>query len=87
MIFLPDMAIHRGVDDDSAAMLVSVVGVTNTLFRVGVGALVYFSPLNPVLLLAGASVTGATLLFLNPFYTTFPTLATFAGLFGMTFGK
>lgn len=84
VMFLPDMAIDRGVEKDPAAFLVSIVGISNVVGRVGVGALVYWLPVNPMLLLAAASASGALMAFLNPLYTTYPTLATFAAIFGMT---
>ena len=81
------MAIGRGISEDLAALMFSFMGITNTVGRVAVGAIVYKFPINPFLVLVVGCVIGGVLTGISFLYQTFATLAVYALLFGNVYGE
>lgn len=84
---LYDFALERGVPDRGAVVLVSIMGVANTLGRVLLGSVADFRWVNRIvffsfiMFLMGASCCFCT------FYSNFYVLAVFAAVFAMCVGK
>jgi len=83
-VFLIDAAVKQGVDKENAALLLSIIGITNTIGRVGSGMLSDLPQVNSLfmnnmcILLSGLSV--AVVPFCTSFYS-FVAVALFFGLF------
>ena len=86
-IFIKLMAEQLGISDHLSTLLISLMGVSNTVGRLIVGAIVYSCPVNPLLLLAGGCIVGGALTALSVFYVEFALLAIYSLIFGVVYGK
>ncbi len=87
-VYLPNMTFQRGIDNDSAAFIISLIGVSNTLGRVIVGAFVDLPWVSSLVVTNLSLIFSGVCLFAFPFctdYTSFVVVALLLGLFVSAF--
>lgn len=82
-VYSSDRAISLGVEPQSAAFLLSVIGITNTLGRILAGFLANLKHVSPLALHNAALIAGGCACILNMFCVTYPLLCLFAAFFGL----
>ncbi|XP_052265124.1 monocarboxylate transporter 14-like isoform X2 [Dreissena polymorpha] len=82
-VFLVDRAILLGVEQTRASLLLSVIGITNTIGRVLSGLLADRPWMNSLMLNNVSMLVAGVAMVLTPFCTTFPTLVLAALMFGL----
>lgn len=87
MTYIPDMVVSKGIPRYHAAMLISIIGVTNTVVRILAGFTVDFFHVRSIHLYLGALCLGAITNIALPWCNSFPLLATCAVGFGICMGK
>ncbi|KAL4220128.1 hypothetical protein ACF0H5_020539 [Mactra antiquata] len=85
-VYLPDTAIEAGVDDFKAALLISTIGITNTIGRVIFGYISDMSCVNRLLLYSTALVICGVATCFGPFLLTFELLMIYSVVFGVFSG-
>ena len=88
MYYLNDMALERGLDKDSAALLLVILGAATILTTIGFGKmLVEWPRLHPLVLLAvGQAAGGAATVPAALCYSSFSALSAYAACLGIVFG-
>ncbi|XP_076111026.1 monocarboxylate transporter 12-like isoform X3 [Mytilus galloprovincialis] len=86
MTYIPDMVVSKGIPRYHAAMLISIIGVTNTVVRILAGFTVDFFHVRSIHLYLGALCLGAITNIALPWCDSFPLLATCAVGFGICMG-
>lgn len=86
-MFLPDLAVSRGVSTMQAALLVSIVGGTNILGRLLAGWLANHRNIDSVLVFACALLLDGLSSALIPFCSSFALFVVCSCVFGLCMGK
>lgn len=82
-VYMVPRAIDKGVEKNTAAFLLSVCGITNTIGRVLSGALADFKWVNSLLLHNLALIFAGLACFLNMYCTSYGFMCAFAAFFGL----
>ncbi|CAG5134292.1 unnamed protein product [Candidula unifasciata] len=81
-IYIPTHAIDLGLDSTSAAFLISIIGITNTVGRVAVGFVSDQTWADCLLINNVALICGGVATLFVPYYTYYYLLAIYAAIFG-----
>ncbi|XP_064618464.1 monocarboxylate transporter 12-B-like [Liolophura sinensis] len=82
--YIPALAIELGIDSTRAALLVSILGITNTIGRIISGLLSDRSWVDCVLVNNTTLIFGGLITIAVPFLSTFLHLAIYAALYGLS---
>ncbi|GAB1597584.1 monocarboxylate transporter 12-like [Argonauta hians] len=85
-IYIPDYALERKLDSNKAAMLVSIIGVSNTFGRVVFGYLSDNPRINRIMLYATSLVICGIATLLFPFLEIYPLQVLYSVIFGIFTG-
>ena len=85
--YIPDLAISKGIPRTDAALLISVIGVTNIMGRIVAGFIVDFLKMPSLVVYTVALFVAAVINFMFPLCNSFALLAVCAGLFGLCMGE
>ena len=86
-IFLPDFAEIQNISRRDAAFLISIIGIANTVARVGCGWIADQPWCDCLLFNNIALVMGGISTMLVPLFTNYPLLAIYSFVFGACIGK
>lgn len=87
-MYLVDRATQLGISPDNGAMLLSVIGITNTIGRVICGWISDMPNVSPFLINNIALILGGSFTIILPIYfNTFSLLILYASVFGLSIGK
>ena len=87
-VYLPNMTHQRGISSESAAFIISLIGVSNTIGRVIIGAFVDLPWVSSLVVTNISLIMSGVCLFIFPFcydYTSFSMVALMLGLFVSAF--
>ncbi|XP_033728183.1 monocarboxylate transporter 12-like [Pecten maximus] len=84
--FLPAFAKEIGLSASEGALLISIIGIFNTLLRVVIGIVSDRSWADCILTNGVVLVVGGITTFFIPYYTSFGVLAGYSAIFGSTIG-
>lgn len=84
--YLPDVCEHLGLTEGKGAMLISIIGITNTVGRIGVGYVSDQTWADCLLINNFALIIGGASTVLVPFYTSYWILGVYSVIFGMAIG-
>ncbi|UYV73370.1 Mct1 [Cordylochernes scorpioides] len=85
--FIVDYAVNVGIDHNSAAFLISIIGITNTAGRVILGMASDCKNISALWLNNGALLLGGVGVICWPYYNTHLWFLLMAGIFGASIGK
>ncbi|XP_059146158.1 LOW QUALITY PROTEIN: monocarboxylate transporter 12-like [Physella acuta] len=81
-IYMPSQAVNLGMDTQSAAFLISIIGITNTVGRVAVG-FISDQPWADCLIINNAAlILGGVATIFVPFFSNYHLLAVYSAVFG-----
>ncbi|KAB7502770.1 Monocarboxylate transporter 12, partial [Armadillidium nasatum] len=81
-VYLPGAAIEKGIDKDSATLLVSIIGITNTIGRVLSGLIADIPKVDPLWVNNLSIIFSGVCMFLTPFANSFGSFVAIAVFFG-----
>ncbi|KAL7644471.1 UNVERIFIED_CONTAM: hypothetical protein RMT77_005303 [Armadillidium vulgare] len=81
-VYLPGAAIEKGIDKDSATLLVSIIGITNTIGRVLSGLIADIPKVDPLWVNNLSIIFSGVCMFLTPFANSFGAFVAIAVFFG-----
>ncbi|XP_064650887.1 monocarboxylate transporter 12-like [Lineus longissimus] len=82
-VYLADRAISLGIEPGQAALLLSIIGITNTLGRVLSGIIANIPPIKALQVNNVCLIISGIACIVSPFCTTYATLCIFAAVFGL----
>ena len=85
--YLPDLAEDYGMTSQQSALLISIIGILNTVSRVLVGWVADRPWADALLLNSVALVIGGVSTMFVPYYSNFGTMATYSVVFGVAIGR
>lgn len=85
-LYIPDFASSKGIPGTESALLVSIIGVTNTLGRIFAGFIIDFLHIRSITLYFTAFVVVTTGTFLLPFCISFWQIAVYSTISGFCVG-
>lgn len=83
---MPDLALSKNLTLTDAALLISVIGIANTLSRICVGFVSDQSWADAVMINNVALMCGGTVTFFVPFYVDYGVMVTYSAVFGVCIG-
>ena len=86
-IYIPDLTEDQGMSKQQGAVLISIIGILNTVSRVLVGWTADRSWADALVLNNVALVIGGLATMFVPYYANFGVMATYSVVFGSTIGK
>ena len=87
-VYLVDLAVQQGSSPEAAALLLSVIGITNTLGRVFCGWISDWPHVNPLMINNTALILGGAFTALTPILCrSYSMLMVFAVVFGFSIGE
>ena len=87
LTYLPNLAVSKGVARDKAALLISIVGVTNIAGRVLAGFVADTLRVRSIRLYVVALMLSAAVNYAIPWCDTFPLMAAASAVFGLCMGE
>ena len=85
--YLPAIADDLGLDKNKGAMLISIIGIANTVGRVGIGLICDQPWANPLVINNVVLILGGVATIAVPYYKTFWMLCVYSVVFGTAIGK
>jgi hypothetical protein len=85
-IYINDQAISHGISPEHADILLQIIGISNMIGRIVLGFLSDLKQFNRLYLYSSVITICGIANLIEPFLTTFPYLAIYAGTFGFTSG-
>ena len=82
-VYLPNMTFQRGIDNESAAFIISLIGISNTVGRVIIGAFVDLPWVSSLVVTNVSLILSGFCLFAFPFCTTYGAFIVVALLLGL----
>jgi len=83
-VYLPSMAAsHEGISEDQAALLLSIIGISNTIGRIISGYMSDFRWVDSLFVVNCSLILSSICVFIFPLVTTFPSFVVLGLLFGL----
>ena len=86
-VFIPDLTESIGIGRSKGAILLGIVGLSNTIGRILSGVLINVGFIGPLKLYVFGFLMGGIATITVPWLTMFPLLCIFSVFFGFSFGK